>query len=254
MKIDEKKFNRWFNVFILAGMTAALLIITIFKLGGTETGKALLLISAFGSLMGVLSTVCSANGSILTFLFGFLDVSIYGAMCLVNWRHGSSGLGNAILHFVYFVPMQFVGFFQWRKRGAGKHGAKVEARRLNGKQWLYCSLFFVAFSVIAYLVLARFDKSAADSFIKVAVVLDVLPLVCNILGQFLMSTAYMDQWIFWIGVNITSVLMWVNSYNTSADTYTLVYIIKYSFYLINSFNGLRIWLKLSRKEDLPQVD
>lgn len=249
MKIDEKSFNRWFNVFILAGMTVALLLITIFKLGGTETGKALLVISAFGSLMGVLSTVCSANGSILTFFFGFLDVSIYGVMCFINWRHGGSGLGNAILHMVYFVPMQFIGFFQWRKRGAGHNGSKVEARRLDGRKWLYCTAFFVVFTVAAYFILAYFDKSAADSFIKVAVVLDVLPLVCNILGQFLMSTAYMEQWIFWIGVNITSVLMWMHSYTTSADTYTLVYIIKYSFYLLNSFNGLRIWLKLSGKKD-----
>ena len=62
-----------------------------------------------------------------------------------------------------------------------------------------------------------------------------------------MSTAYMDQWIFWIGVNISSVLMWSLTLASSpADSYALVYLIKYSFYLLNSLNGLRIWLKLSR--------
>lgn len=30
-------------------------------------------------------------------------------------ENGSSGLGNAVLHFLYFVPMQLVGFVQWRK-------------------------------------------------------------------------------------------------------------------------------------------
>jgi len=71
--------------------------------------------------------------------------------------------------------------------------------------------------------------------------------MCNILGQLLMSMAYMEQWIFWIGVNITSVLMWVSTLHGASDSFALIYIIKYSFYLLNSLNGLRIWLRLSRK-------
>lgn len=245
--MTEKTFNKWFNVFILGGMTVALVLTTALKLGGTQAGRFLLVISAFGSLMGILSTVCSANGKIWTFLFGLLDVSIYGAMCFVNWKNGGSGLGNAILHAVYFVPMQFVGFWQWRKRGADS-SSQVKARRFTGKQWALYSAIFVVGSVVAYLVLAQFDKSAATTFIKTAVVLDVLPLVCNILGQLLMSMAYAEQWIFWIGVNVFSIMMWVTSLKSGGNDYAAIYIIKYSFYLVNSLNGLRIWLKLSKQD------
>lgn len=246
MKYNEEKFNKWFNAFILIGMTIALVLVTAIKMGNAQAGKLLLLISAFGSLMGVLSTVCSANGQIITFLFGFLDVSIYGVMCFINWRNGNAGLGNAVLHALYFVPMQFIGFAQWKKRGADK-STRVEARRFTARQWGWCTLFFVLASVLSYIVLAMFDKSAATSFIKVAVVLDVLPLVCNILGQFLMSTAYMEQWIFWIGVNIFSIAMWATSLGTDGGSFALIYIVKYTFYLLNSFNGLRVWCKLSAK-------
>lgn len=249
--MQENKFNKWFNAFILIGMAVALVLTTAIKTGAAGSGRALLLISAFGSLMGVLATVCSANGHIITFLFGLLDVTIYGIMCFINWRHGNPGLGNAILHAVYFVPMQFIGFAQWRRRGAGST-AKVKARRLDGRKALLLTAVFLVGSVAAYLVLARFDKSAADSFIKLAVVLDVLPLMCNILGQLLMSTAYMEQWIFWIGVNITSIIMWSVSMKSADDTFAIIYIIKYSFYLLNSFNGLRIWINLSRHEILYQ--
>ena len=93
-----------------------------------------------------------------------------------------------------------------------------------------------------YLVLLRFDRSAAEGFLRVAVILDVVPLVCNIIGQFLMSTAYMEQWIFWMAVNVFSIALWLNSDQSFAP----VYIVKYTFYLINSINGLRIWLRLSR--------
>ena len=103
--------------------------------------------------------------------------------------------------------------------------------------------------MVFYLVIARFDKSAADGFLKMAVVLDVLPLVCNIFGQALMSTAYREQWFFWIGVNVFSIWMWARALSTGGGSYSVIYIIKYSFYLINSFNGLRIWHNLSKKAD-----
>ena len=94
-------------------------------------------------------------------------------------------------------------------------------------------------------MLLHFDRSAAEGFLRVAVLLDVVPLVCNVIGQLLMSTAYMEQWFFWIAVNITSIGLWAFSDKSFAP----VYIVKYSFYLLNSFNGLRIWYKLSREEN-----
>ncbi|MBO4742084.1 MAG: nicotinamide mononucleotide transporter [Bacteroidales bacterium] len=244
--MDNKKFNKYFSAFILIGMTVVTLLATILKFGPADPGARLLLVvSAFGSLMGVAATVMSANGLIITFLFGFLDVSIYGVACLVNWINGGSGLGNAVLHFIYFVPMQLVGFIQWRKRGA-KGEDSVKARRLTpARRWGLVGIFLAA-SVIAYFIIAQFDRSAANTFIKVAVVLDVLPLICNILGQLLMSTAYMEQWVCWIGVNIFSIAMWGNALaKDPGSSYALIYIIKYAFYLLNSLNGLRNWLILS---------
>ena len=245
--MTEKTFNKWFNVFILGGMTVVTCIVTAIKLRGAADGEMLwLLLTAFGSLMGVLATVCSANGWIITFLFGFLDVSIYGVSCWMNWMEGGSGLGNALLHFAYFVPMQLVGFLQWRRRGA-KASSQVKARRLSpAMRWAWLGISIAATAVL-YFVLARFDRSAAEGFLRVAVLLDVVPLVCNIIGQLMMSTAYMEQWVFWMAVNVFSIAMWLNSDQAFAP----VYIVKYSFYLINSINGLRIWLRLSKDSAEP---
>ena len=244
---NEEKFNKLFSAFVLIGMTVALVLTTALKLSDSTGGKILLLVSAFGSLMGVMSTVFSANGNILTFLFGFLDVSIYGVICFINWRNGGTGLGNALLHLVYFVPMQFIGLTQWRKRGASSTD-KPAAKRLDARGWLITSLLLLLGSVTLYFILAHFDKSAAGTFLKWSVILDVITLVCNILGQLFMSNAYMEQWFFWIGVNIFSILMWSWTLSQTGGSYALIYIIKYSFYLINSIYGLRIWLALSRKE------
>ena len=241
--MTEKTFNKWFNAFILIGMTVAMILATAIKLRDADSGRAMLIVAAFGSLMGVLCTVCSANGKIWTFFFGILDVSIYAVMCFIGAKYG-----NAALHALYFFPMQFVGFFQWKKRGA-KEGGAVKARRFTPKQWLLYGGIFLAAAIVVYFILAHFDQEAADSFIKVAVLADAVSTVCNLLGQLLLSMAYMEQWFFWIGVNVFTIIMWAVtlSKGTSDTGYAVIYIIKYSFYLLNSLNGLRIWIGLSKE-------
>lgn len=242
-KIDEKTFNKWFNAFILVGMAVVTVLVTAIKLRDAEDGQALLVISAFGSLMGVLCTVLAANGRILTFLFGIIDVSIYGAMCLIGTRYG-----NAALHLLYFLPMQFIGYFQWRKRGTEEE-KKVKARRLDRKQWLLYGAIFLVGLVAAYFILAALDKTEAAGVVKWLVVMDAFSMMCNIIGQLLLSTAYMEQWFFWIGVNVSTIVMWVLTLRQDpGSSFALIYVVKYSFYLLNSLNGLRIWLNLSRPE------
>lgn len=240
MRIEEKTFNKWFNVFILGGMALAVIITTILMFEGTQAAKTLLLVSSLGSIFGILSTVTSANGKIWTFFFGFFDVTIYAVICFISAKYA-----NALQHALYFVPMQIIGYMQWRKRGNNEN-KEVKARRLDSKQRIWSMLFFVAASIIAYLILQNFGGQEASKILTIILIMDVVSMVCNILGQFLMSTAYMEQWIFWIGVNIASILMWVFTINSGDDSYAIIYIIKYSFYLLNSFNGLRIWLRLSR--------
>ena len=159
-----------------------------------------------------------------------------------SFSDAASSLYTVLNAFVYFVPMQLVGFLQWKRRGA-KAAHQVKARRLSpSMRWAWLGISLVA-TVVLYLIIARFDRSAATGFLKEAVVLDVIPLVCNIIGQLLMSTAYMEQWIFWMAVNVFSIALWLNSDQSFAP----VYIVKYSFYLINSINGLRIWNQLSKE-------
>lgn len=237
-KVD---FNKCFNAFILVGMTLVMIAATLLKLRDAQTGQAMLVVAAFGSLMGVLSTVCSANAKILTFLFGLFDVTIYGVMCFLGGKYG-----NAALHVLYFLPMQFIGFFQWKRRGASS-GADVQARRLSPRQWVMYGAVFLAGLVLSYFLLLHISAGQAhDNVLKIAILMDALSMMCNILGQMLMSMAYMEQWFFWIGVNIASIVMWAATLSRSSDSYALIYLIKYSFYLLNSLNGLRIWLRLSR--------
>lgn len=250
MKINEKRFNTCFNAFILIGMLAAVIITNIYKFQQPDARKIMLIVASVGALMGVVNTVLSANGNIWTFLFGLLDVSIatYVAFDSSIQPGGDPVWGNFALHAFYFLPMQFVGWWQWRKRGATSK-ERVKARRLSPKMWGIVTGSFIAGTVASYLVLWAIGGDQSAEFFRAVILFDALVFVLNILGQVLMSFAYMEQWIVWILVNIFSICLWSGKAASSPDaSYTIVMVIKYVFYFLNSINGLRIWLNLSKKD------
>ena len=68
--------------------------------------------------------------------------------------------------------------------------------------------------------------------------------VLSIVAQALMALAFMEQWCLWIITNMVSVVMWVICV-ARGEAHAAVMVIMWVFYLLNSLNGLRVWLKLS---------
>jgi len=251
----ERKFNLAFNIFLVVGMIVAVTITTIFKLEQPGVRTFMLLLAAFGSIMGVINTVMSANGNILTFLFGFLDVLIG---TIVYFENGI--MGNFALHAFYFLPMQFIGFWQWSKRGAkvkksaDGESTKVRARRLTSKQWMFLVGAMLVGITIMYFILtavdgAKLEAGKIEVLNRPKILLDSAVMIFNIAGQVLMSLAFTEQWYLWIMVNISSICLWtVTLMSPDSSANAAVMLIKYIFYLLNSLNGLRIWLALSKSE------
>ena len=242
--MTDKQFNKWFSAILMGLMVVVIVITTVFKLNQPDARALMLIIAALGSVMGVASTVLSANGIIWTFIFGILDVTF---CCIV--AADNQIWGNFALHLFYFLPMQFVGIWQWKKRGAQGSKSEVKARRFTGMQWFImvasvlaglAAVYFILVQVKLHTVGAEFDRSQ--------VFFDAAVTTFNIAGQILMSLAFYEQWYLWILVNVFSIFLWGSTMMSSAaSSYTVVMFIKYCFYLVNSVNGLRIWYKLSKE-------
>ena len=146
--------------------------------------------------------------------------------------------------------MQFVGIWQWRKRGAKGAKKEVHARRLTWKQRGFIAIGSLACLAVAYMVLLKIQAATLAEGMEVnraKVFFDAAVLTFNIVGQILMSLAYMEQWVLWNIVNVSNIGLWgIIMITEPQGDYTIVMFIKYCFYLINSINGLRIWLKLSQ--------
>ncbi len=62
------------------------------------------------SVTGIICVVLVAKGMLLNYLFGIINVVAYGYI-----SYQSKYYGEAMLNFLYYLPMQFVGFFMWQK-------------------------------------------------------------------------------------------------------------------------------------------
>ena len=191
------------------------------------------IIGSITAITGVLCVVLVAKGSIWNYLFGLVNVSLYA---YVSFK--ASAYGDAALNALYYLPMQFIGYFAWKKRVSDE---QVKARRLSTRQRLWVSSACVVLTVVLGFVLQKCGDAQPFK--------DSATTVFSIIAQALMALAFMEQWVLWILTNVISVVMW-SAFALQGTPHAAVMVIMWTFYLLNSINGLRVWLKLSKEGDV----
>ena len=222
-----------YDWFLIAGVVASNIIYS--ALSGNVD-----IVGSVAGIAGVLCVVLVAKGSIWNYLFGIVNVSMYAYI-----SYKASLYGDAALNALYYVPMQFIGWWQWRKRGAavsqaeaGGAGVQVKARRFTWHQRAILALGCAAGVIAVGYVLKHFGDPQPFK--------DSATTVLSIVAQALMALAFMEQWALWIITNVISVVMWCICV-ARGEAHAAVMVIMWVFYLLNSLNGFRVWLKLSRE-------
>lgn len=221
-----------YDWFLIAGVIVSNVVYSV--LTGT-----LDIVGSLAGITGVLCVVLVAKGSIWNYAFGLVNVSLYAWISYKAALYGDAGL-NAL----YYLPMQFIGWWQWRKRGAamseaesGGKSVQVQARRFDwGQRILLAMGCAAAVAAGGYLLKYLGDPQPFK---------DSATTVLSVVAQALMALAFMEQWALWIITNVISVIMWALCVSRG-EAHAGVMVIMWSFYLLNSINGLRVWLKLSR--------
>jgi nicotinamide mononucleotide transporter len=118
-----------YDWFLIVGVVASNVIYSVLS-GNID------IVGSFAGIAGVLCVVLVAKGSIWNYLFGLVNVSMYAYI-----SYKASLYGDAALNALYYVPMQYIGWWQWRKRGASLSSSEtsgkdvqVQARRFTWKQ------------------------------------------------------------------------------------------------------------------------
>ncbi|MBO5311057.1 MAG: nicotinamide mononucleotide transporter [Bacteroidales bacterium] len=221
-----------YDWFLIVGVIASNIIYSV--LSGT-----LDVVGSIAGIAGVLCVVLVAKGSIWNYLFGIVNVSMYAYI-----SYKAALYGDAALNAFYYVPMQFIGWWQWRKRGAAMSeseadgaGVQVKARRFSWQQRAVLAVGCAAAVIAGGFILRNFGDPQPFK--------DSTTTVLSIVAQALMALAFMEQWVLWIITNVVSVVMW-SICVARGEAHAAVMVIMWVFYLLNSLNGFRVWLKLSR--------
>ncbi|HHW7569602.1 TPA: nicotinamide riboside transporter PnuC [Mannheimia haemolytica] len=195
-------------------------------------------IATIAAITGILCVVFVGKGKISNYLFGLISVLLYAYISYTFQLYG-----EMMLNLLVYVPVQFIGFYFWRKNMTNENTVnnagvqEVIAKALTAKQWVIVAITTII-GTFLYIELLKYLGSALA-------VLDGATVVISIVAQILMVLRYREQWALWIIVNIMTISLWTAMYFQNGET-SLPLLVMYVMYLCNSIYGYYNWIKLHR--------
>lgn len=190
-------------------------------------------IAVMSAICGIMYTIIAGKGKISCYFFG-----LAGSWCYV-WLSLSNALwGNMLLYLCYYIPMQILGIFRWKKHLHSDTNEIIKIK-LGTKQRVILILIGIVGSVITSGILYLcHDKSP---------VADGITTFLSILGMYLTVRRAIEQWVIWLFVNGISVLMWLNLFMHGAKT--LATVVMWGVYFVLAIYFYFDWRK-SFKTDI----
>ena len=190
-------------------------------------------IALVSAICGISYTILAGKGKISCYAFGLCGTLCYSYLSFVN-----NLFGNLALYMLYYLPMQIVGIFRWKKH-LKKDSGEIIKTKLSVKE----RLIYLILTIIISLAVSFILKYTGDA----SPFIDGTTTVFSILGMLLTVKRCIEQWYVWILVNGLSALMWIEAYIQGSNC--LATVIMWLTYFILAFYFLAGW----RKEIKPQA-
>ena len=226
----KKELNGWKKIEII-GLFTVLTLILINAIIVKDNPIAV--ISAF---CGILYTIIAGKGKISCYFFG-----LSGSWCYVWLSFLNSLWGNMLLYLCYYIPMQILGIFKWKKH-LKKDTKEIVKTRLSNKNRITLLFIGVLGSIITSIILhSCHDKSP---------IADGITTFLSVLGMYLTVRRAIEQWVVWMIVNGISALMWINLVLQGIKTYSTV--IMWVVYFVLAIYFYFEWKKVLNKNEISQ--
>ncbi|SEU10104.1 nicotinamide riboside transporter PnuC [Paenibacillus sp. NFR01] len=185
-------------------------------------------------ITGVLCVVLTAKGKLISYVFGMYNTFGYAYIAYVNGLNG-----ELMLNLLFFVPMNVIGFYMWRRN---MEGGKLAMRQMKVRDMLLVGAVCVAGSVLLGFGLS-FIKGQNSPYI------DAITTVLSIVATLLMVTRFKEQWLLYIVLNMFTVLLWVIRTAEGSGEGPMM-IVMWSAYLMNAVYGYYNWNKGAKEAAL----
>lgn len=177
------------------------------------------------STTGVACVVCTGKGKLSAYIFGLINSVLYAIIA-----YKATLYGETMLNALYYVPMQFVGFYIWSKNmNSETHEVTKKYMKNSGRIILLLSILTATYF---YGLVLRFLGDAmpfVDSFTTVS----------SVVAMIVSVKMFAEQWWIWVAVDIFSVYMWWCDFQSGSDN--MATLLMWVVYLGNAIIMLVKW-------------
>lgn len=221
----------WFDwLFLVVGLVLQLIAITLGFLSG-EPESAGMIVSG---IAGVISVVLCSQGKFSFYVFGFIQLFTY-VFCFTIPKNLH---GETVENGMYFITMLY-GMYVWAKRyskNSYNNSSEIHAKKLGKVSNVVLGTVFAIGTVVYYVFLKNvpmFGALDSDPF------MDSITSVPAYIAQGLMVLGYREQWIYWLILDVCSILLAIRAGS-------MIMTAQFIFWSINCVYGFWKWSKLSK--------
>ena len=228
---DAQRLNA-FDLFLILGTTAVSIASSLLGDGWDTLGFIV-------AVTGIINLVLCAKGNLWNYLFGIIYNAIY---VYIAWH--SKLYADSAIYLLYYLPMQFVGWAQWKKNQNQDSGA-VNAVHLTRKTALVLLAVAIVLIPLFAWILSRPAIGDAQPW------LDATTTVVSILAMYMMVKAIAEQWYIWVVLDAVQVIKWTVA-TIRGEEHAALMLVMFAFFLANAVYGLIQWNRLARQASDPR--
>lgn len=195
------------------------------------------LMGMISSVTGVACVVLTGKGKLSAYIFGLVNSVLYA---IISYK--ATLYGETMLNALYYVPMQFVGFYVWSKNMDGE-SHEVTKRRMAPQGFLLL-VAAIAAATYGYGLLL---KHLGDAMPFV----DASTTVSSVVAMIVSVRMFAEQWWIWVAVDVFSVYMWWCDFQSGSDN--IATLLMWIIYLGNAVIMLIKWEKEARSTNVDAV-
>lgn len=189
------------------------------------------------STTGVACVVCTGKGKLSAYLFGLVNSVLYA---IISYR--AALYGETMLNAIYYVPMQFVGFYIWSKNmNSETHEVRKKHMKNSGRILMLLAIIAATF---VYGVILKYLGDAMPF-------VDAFTTVSSVVAMVVSVRMFAEQWWIWIAVDVFTVYMWACNFMTGNEN--IATLLMWIVYLGNAVIMCIKWEKEIRGKANVQV-
>ena len=190
-------------------------------------------ISLIAAVTGTWCVILTGKGKRSSFIFGLINVIFYAVVAF-----DAKYYGEVMLNLFYYFPMNFVGWFVWKKHMDEQKGEVIKVRLPLKKSMIVYGVTAAAIFIYGY-ILKRLGGNLPY--------VDSMSTVISVVAQVLSIKRLMEQWVLWIVVDVVTVIMWAVHFAQGGET--VATLAMWAVYLINAVIMFIRWYMEAKDSD-----